>query len=697
MISVREQDAQSLLHTLLTAGGWRSSDETILEALPHMTAELNQDDLRQTLENLRLPISEVRCRETEITKDECPALVLPDDGRAYVLLDRTDDGLVIEKVGTRGEGTRGPTGNMVAVLRIELHHRRSAEQHATNVTDTLVTLRPMLPWLVAASFFANCLGLLTPLLIMAIYDRVIPTGSVDLLISMAIGVAVILATDFGLRSARSAAIAHVGRNMEKTLSVALFRKLMALPLQQMQKSDVHQQVARFRQFEGLRDVFTGQAMSSVLDLPFALIFLAVLMYIAPQVGLMTLCAVVVLVVISCVAIPMQQRLDADAEAANEASRAVLQDAVINQSAMVNLGLADTWQLRSAPLAEAAEHATRKARQFQTSTQSLAQTVSALAGLAAIVVSAQSALAGTLSFGALIAVIALVSKVIAPLHAMLASVPQILIYLKSRTQADRVLGLSEEFELGLENSHQKTLQGAIQFTNVTYRPDPLSQPLLNQVSFSGEPGELVVVMGSVAGRTAFLDLINGLLTPLAGTIEHDTVDIRQIARDELRRSVSIMRHDSAFFYGTVAQNFRLGRAALTEEDMKDALAHAGLGGDIESLPDGLQTRLKDDAASVLPEYCLNALSLARSLARNASITLFSDPTNGLSPHSRNCFKSWLKLNKGRRTIYLATSDTSLLPLADRCLFLNDGRLVVNDTGAQGLKKMKAALQNCEEIG
>ena len=697
MISVREQDAQILLHTLLKTGGWRSNDETILEAFPHMADELNQDDLRQTLENLRLPISEVRCRETEITRAECPALVLPDGGRPFVVLDRTEDGLVIEEVGHPGECLRAPRRRMVQVLCIEVHRRRGTEHRAANVTDTLVTLRPMLPWLLSASFFTNCLGLLTPLLIMAIYDRVIPAGSVDLLVSMAIGVAIVLATDFGLRSARSAAIAYVGRKMEKALSVALFRKLMALPLQQMQKSDVHQQVARFRQFEALRDVFTGQAMSSLLDLPFALIFLAVLMYIAPQVGLMTLFAVIVLVVISCVAIPIQKRLDADAETANETSRSVLQDAVIHQSAMVNLGLAETWQLRSAPLAEAAERATRRARQFQTSTQSLAQTVSALAGLAAIVVSAQAALAGALSFGALIAVIALVSKVIAPLHAMLASVPQILVYLKSKAQADRVLSLNEEFELGLENSFQKTLEGAVQFNNVTFRPDPLSQPLLNQVSFSVEPGELVVVMGNAAGRAAVLDLVNGLSAPLAGTIEHDTVDIRQIARDELRRSVAVMRQDSAFFYGTVAQNFRLGNAALTEADMTQALAHAGLDGDVESLPEGLHTRLKDDAATVLPEHCLNALSLARSLSRAASINLFSDPTNGLSSHSRECFKSWLNQNKGRRTIYVATSDTSLLHFADRFLFLNEGRLVVNDTGAQGLKKIKAALQSYEETG
>lgn len=677
------------------AGGWRSSDATILEALPHFTQELHPSDLRRTLENLSIPLSEVRCRENEITQAECPALVLPDNGPVYVVLEHTAEGLVTEQVGIAGQQNRVATRGMVQVLRIEAHQRRNTKQHATNVAETLVSLRPMLPWLILASFLTNCLGLLTPLLIMAIYDRVIPTGSVDLLISLAIGVCVILATDLSLRTARSAAIAYVGRNVEHRLSIALFRKFMALPLQQVQKSDVNQQMARFRQFEALRDVFTGQVMSSLLDLPFALIFLAVLMYIAPQVGLLTLGVVLFFIVLSCIIIPVQQRLDAQANTANEASRAVLQDAIKHQSVLVNLGLAETWRLRSEPLAEAAERATRRAHAFQTSMQSLGQTATAVASIAAIVLSARAALAGDLSFGGLIAVIALVSKVIAPLHAIHANIPQILAFLKSKKQANRVLALTEEFELGQANSHQRTLRGSIRFSGVTFRPDPLTNPLLNQVSFSSKPGEFVVVMGSVAGRAALLDLVGGLFVPQVGTIEHDTVDIRQIARDELRTAITASRQDSAFFYGTVAQNFRLCAPTLTDDQIVEALAHVGLDGQIDELPDGLDTRLRDDAANVLPKHRLKALSLARSIARSAPIHLFSDPTNGLNGRSRDTFKGWLKEQKGSCTIYLATSDRSFLQLADRFLFLDEGRLVVNDTGAQGLKKITAALQNHEE--
>ncbi|WP_371170290.1 peptidase domain-containing ABC transporter [Aliiroseovarius sp. 2305UL8-7] len=614
----------------------------------------------------------------------------------YIALERHDGGLLTVSAGKADRQTRIPTRRMVHVLRIEQHLRQRAEQRPTSVAEILAALRPMLPWLLVASFLSNVLGLLTPLLIMGIYDRVIPTGSIDLLISLVIGVCVILATDFSFRHARSLALAYVGRNVEYTLTTALFRKLMALPLQVMQKSEVDQQLSRFRQFESLRDVFTGQVMSSLLDLPFALIFLSILLYLSPQVGILTLGVAVFFVVFSSFVIPAQRRLDTLSAEANASSRTLLNDAVLNQRALLNLGLADIWRTRSTPLVEEAEYATRRARQFQSTTQSFAQTITALATVGAIVLSARAALSGDLSFGGLIAVIALVSKVMAPLLALHANTLQILTFLQSKTQADRVLALKEEFELGQATSHQKTLQGAVRFSAVTFRPDPLTNPILNQVSFSSKSREIVVVMGSdLAGRTALLDLIGGLYVPQAGTIEHDGIDIRQIACDELRRSITTAGQDSSLFYGTLVQNFRLAAPTLTEAEMARALAHVGVPDEIDGLPDGLHSRLRDDAASLLPEHTLKALTIARSIARAAPIYLFSEPTSGLNNQGRTGFKAWLAQQKGHQTIFVATSDRSFLQLADRYVFLDNGRLTVNDTGDQGLKKITVALQNLED--
>ncbi|MQY43903.1 ATP-binding cassette domain-containing protein [Epibacterium sp. SM1969] len=690
MNTLTTTNASLLLQQLLKVGGWRNSEETILEAFPHMSEQLHPEEIIQTLANLKVPHTRISCRESEITDAECPALVIGQDGGCFVLLSVQADRL---EICSGSETTHRPARDLTCdVVRIDRFSNQQADADYGTVRASFAALRPMMPWLLASSLLTNVLGLLAPLLIMAIYDRVIPSGSVNMLVSLAIGVVIIGATDFSFRYARTKALAYVGWRGERELTVSLFRKLMSLPLAQLQKSDINQQLSRFRQFEALREMFTGQVMTTLLDLPFALIFFAVLTYLAPAVGVFTLCLVALLVVLGFVTIPYQQRLDKEAAAASAASQAAMHDAILHQRAIADLGIQQHWIDRSLPLAEAAESANRTARQFQSLVQSVAQTITALASVGAVVISAYGALSGEMSFGALIASIALVSKVLAPLQALYSSFPQILSFRSSRVQADRVLSLPEEMELGLEQSHQKTLTGAVTFSGVTYRPDPLNAPLLAQASFKCEPGELVVVMGSdAAARTAVLDLIDGLFPPLAGTIEHDEIDIRQIATDELRKSITYATYEKSLFYGTVAQNFRLAAPSLSDAAIAQALDDMGLSADHDLLPDGADTRLNDQLLARLPEEAIKALTLARAMARPSSLTLFSEPTNGLSDARRSCFKDWLQHQKGQRTVVIATADRSFLHLADRFVFLNGERVAVHDTGDAGRKKVQAVFK------
>lgn len=685
--------AGDLLRHLIAECGWRNSDTALAEAIPHLAEEMSAQDLLQTLQNLKIPYSTLRCREAEITHEECPALVLLDDGSVYLVLGLEVKGLKVLEPGATTTTHRVPARGRCLLVHVERQQSRSAFEEVVSVSGAFQAMRPMLPWLLVSSFLVNLLGLLAPLLIMGIYDRVIPSGSEGFLGALAVGVVVILTTDFALRHVRARALAYVGRDAERTLSLALFRKLMALPLTQLQKSDIDQQLSRFRQFEALREIFTGQVMTTLLDLPFALIFLGLLLYLAPAVGLLTVAVAIIFALHSALTVSAQRRLDDRAIQATIQNRSLVQDAVAHQRAIVDLGLDQTWRDRSQPLAEAAEADISKARQFQATQQAIARTVNGLATVLAIIISAHAALSGEMSFGVLIAVIALVSKVLAPIHALHANAPQILSFRQSRSQADRVLSLTEEMELGLGRSYQKTLSGQINFNGVTHKPDPLNAPVLSQARFQSEAGELVVVMGSdLSGRSAVLHLIDGLMTPLVGTVNLDGIDIRQIARDELRQSITYATYDLGLFYGTIAQNFRLAAPTLSDTDIERAIEQIGLSSEINNLPKGINTRLTDGLLVDMPKDVKRALQIARCLARPGPILMFSEPTNDLNPAQRNCFKQWITTQRGARTIIIATADRSLLGMADRFIYLDDGRVTVNDTGTAGLKKMQTVLNS-----
>lgn len=693
MTAMTPDATRRLLQNLLSLNGWRSSSEALIEAFPHMSRDLSAEDIADTLDNLKVPYARATCREHRLTTRDFPALVIPDDGACYLALDRSTHRLKVTGADNSVTEWRPVTRRRCTVFRLDRFAHRQGADPAITVRSAFHDIRPMIPWLLVSSFLTNMMGLVVPLLIMAIYDRVIPSGAVEMLLALTVGVVVIGASDLFFRHARTRALAYIGWRGERQLTIALFHKLMSLPLAQLQNSGVHQQLSRFRQFEALRDMFTGQVMTALLDLPFVVIFLALLLYLAPQVGLMTLCVIAVMAALGAATLPWQLRLDKAAAQAGANSQSAVQDMIVHQRTLGNLGLRAQWLQRSMPLVETAEAANRRARQVQSLIQSLSQSAMSLATAGAIVLSAHAALTGSLSFGGLIAAIALVSKVLGPVQALYSSLSQIQSHRSSRTQADRVLDLPGELELGLQQSHQKTLTGSISFSSVTYRPDPTDAPVLSQASFACKPGELVVVMGSDASaRTAVLDLIDGLYSPNTGTIEHDGIDIRQIAKDELRKSATYAPGNLAVFYGTVAQNFRLAAPSLSDDDITAALNVMGLIDDTGLLSDGIETRLTDEDIALLPEDTLRSLVLARCIARPSSVFLFAEPTNSMCDQKRRYFKDWANAQRGCRTVVVATADRSFLDLADRFIFLSDGRVAVDDTGETGHRKMQAALKS-----
>lgn len=679
----------AILRKLISAAGWHSNRHRLIEAVPHMSDNLSPDDLITTLNNLALPIQSTHCRLQDISAQDCPALFLDRTGEVLAVLDADADRLLLCQLDQdvpKWTKRERRYGRLVRMDRYGISKQIETFQSFAKVTRQF---RSVIPWLALTSLMTNMMGLATPLLIMVIYDRIIPAGSVNLIWSLALAVVIVVACDASFRCARTASIAYMGRELEQKLGLALFRKLLALPANQIQQAEVEQQITRFRQFEGLRDVFTGQILTTLLDLPFTLIFLLVLFFLSPPVAMLITVLMVIFVIATIVTLPKQKALNQAASKHKASLQSHVYETIKNQQSIQRLGLIEYWAQQNTALCGEASKATRMAGQFQLVSQSFGQSLMSIAGIGAIMLSTLDAMNGSMTFGALIAVMSLVWKTLTPLQAIYSNAPQIAGFLVSKAQSDRVLGLPEEPMRGAMQTHQKQFDGTISFAGVTHRYDGAIAYALSQVSLDIEAGDFVLIGGAnSSGKSTLLNLMCGLYKPVSGSIHLDGIDLRQVPVDDLRQSVSYIQPNAEFFYGTVFQNFRLATPTITEAEVEAAISKMGLSEDVRTMPEGIHTRLSEAYRATLSDGFLAALSLARGLARPGSVLLLNDPTNALDDSHKAALARCLRDLKGQTTILLASQDPVHMEIANRFVYLDRGRVILNDKSAAGFRKFAA---------
>ncbi|MEM7669912.1 MAG: ABC transporter ATP-binding protein, partial [Pseudomonadota bacterium] len=390
-----------------------------------------------------------------------------------------------------------------------------------------------------------------------------------------------------------------------------------------------------------------------------------------------------------ITVPIQTRLNQRAMSEREDLTALMLEAARQQRALERLGMGDVWTARCDAALERSASAARGARFVQHLSQVLGQTLMLSAGIGAVYLGTGSALANEISFGALIALIALSWKVLAPIQMLYTSAYQIAGHMRSGKQVNAFLGLAEERRTGPSRSSRRMFRGALRLEGVAHRYAPMSDPALSGVSMSIEAGELVLVCGrNGVGKSTLLKLLGGLHAPSNGAILIDGIDYRQIAVDELRDSIGYVPQITEFFHGSVEQNFRLVAAGATEAEIMDALDRMSLSQIIENLPEGLQTRLSEEIRRDLPSGTLQAMSVARGLLRDRPLYLLDEPCAGLDGPHEEAIWAHLETLRGRSTVIMVSDRPSHFALADRLIFLDRGRVVVNDTGTEALRKVRA---------
>lgn len=567
----------------------------------------------------------------------------------------------------------------------------AADEDAAINGDWFVGVIRRFRWLVlqmlVATLFTSLLAVAVPLFIMVVYDRVIPSRSYDLLYFLAGGMAAALAIDLVLRAIRGKMLAYLGGRIDVLLGSAVYQQVMHLPVSMTERANIGTQLSRLRQFDTIREFFTGPLANVVLELPFGVIFITVIAVIAGPIAWTPVVLVLVFVVLGISIGPAMRRAVARASQARARRQAFLIETLSQMRSIKASATEPLWSERFRELSARTSLTQFRSGQMSNLAQTLSQVLMTVAGVATLGLGAMQVMAGDMSVGALVATMALVWRVLAPLQLAFLSMTRFEQVRSVIEQVNRLMRLELEREPGSVPTRLREFKGAITFNRVSLRHGPTAEPALVGFDLAVEPGQVVVITGTNgSGKTTVLRLVAGLYKPQSGTVRVDGLDIRQLDVAELRNAAAFVAQSSQLFHGTIAQNLRLANPLATDEDLERAAGDANLLEEILALPDGFDTRMSDQMQKQLANGFKQRLMLARAYVKDAPIYLFDEPARHLDADGDAAFMRKLERLKGKATVLIVTHRPSHMRLADRIVYLSGGQVLASGTPDEILPKL-----------
>ena len=218
-----------------------------------------------------------------------------------------------------------------------------------------------------------------------------------------------------------------------------------------------------------------------------------------------------------------------------------------------------------------------------------------------------------------------------------------------------------------------LKGDVRFNQVVFGYTP-EKTILNGISLYAKPGQKIAFVGSTgAGKTTIINLVNRFYEINSGSITYDGIDIRDIRKDDLRRSLSVVIQDTHLFTGTIADNIRYGRLDATDEDVKAAAKVANAHSFIRRLPQGYDTVLHSDGSN-LSQGQRQLLAIARAAISRPPVLILDEATSSIDTRTEKLIEKGMDALMDGRTVFVIAHRLSTVRNSKAIMVLEKGEII-----------------------
>lgn len=242
-------------------------------------------------------------------------------------------------------------------------------------------------------------------------------------------------------------------------------------------------------------------------------------------------------------------------------------------------------------------------------------------------------------------------------------------------------LATEPAMTFPDSPDEELEGSLSFEHVTFSYPNDDEPMLKDISFEVEPGQMIGVVGATgAGKSTLAQLIPRLFDPQEGSVKIGGRDLRELSQGTLRKNVSIVLQRAILFSGTIADNLRQGKLNATLPEMERAARIAQASEFISRMEESFDSAVEERGSNFSGGQ-KQRMSIARGVVNNPNILILDDSTSALDAKSEKLVQEALnKELQGTTTIIIAQKISSVVH-ADKILVLDQGQLIGQGTHAE----------------